>query len=686
MDANGLRFWQLAQPADWRHDPAETAPLTAFVRGGVRLASAMTAPPATEDPALDAVRRELVPQASDLNGTHARYVSASHQVMASGALADEVVAWTPPTGWEPSDLMMGWDGVLYVASEAAGQIALNDRKRRWDDQMIALTGFVPWRMAAHPDGGAWVLDRQNRRLALLTGAPLRTRPYAPYDPKVWRPVNENGDPPRLELLRDVVWPAGEQPVALAASPGGRLVVLSWVGTGSTIRLLDGKRLADPVRLNLVLHPSTISWVDENLVAVLPAGWKEAAVYDVSVQAAALDPVGDFYPLPDHDGGPFVHGFALPVSYPTAKGPKPLHHISLPSYAPRGVVLSATTLDSFDPHTVWHRLYLEAAIPSHTSIVVWLAARDDTDARQLKDSDWYPHSFGEGGDGPRGAWMREPSEIPFHPGFLECPPKPDEVGLFTALVQRTGRTVRALRGRYLFVKAVLAGDGRVTPELAALRIYGSRFSYRDRYLPELYRESVVEPESEQSGKATRADFLERFLANFEGVLTSIEDRVSFSWLLTDPKTAPDDVLPWLGSFIGFTFDPLVPVDRRRVLLENASQLYRRRGTLQGIELAIDIVTGGLWSSGEVVVFEDWRLRRTFATILGARLDDIDDPLLMTSISSGNSYVGDTFFLGDENRKEFLAIYNADLPETPDEQAAIERLFDQLAYRMTLLVHL
>jgi hypothetical protein len=32
------------------------------------------------------------------------------------------------------------------------------------------------------------------------------------------------------------------------------------------------------------------------------------------------------------------------------------------------------------------------------------------------------------------------------------------------------------------------------------------------------------------------------------------------------------------------------------------------------------------------------------------------------------------LGEEWRKEFLALYAADLPTTPDEDEAIERLFD------------
>ena len=75
----------------------------------------------------------------------------------------------------------------------------------------------------------------------------------------------------------------------------------------------------------------------------------------------------------------------------------------------------------------------------------------------------------------------------------------------------------------------------------------------------------------------------------------------------------------------------------------------------------------------------------ATILGTNLDDPDDPLLAGLSQSGNSFVGDTLFLGDELNKEFLALFGADLPKTQAEEAAIEAFFDGLAYRITVLVH-
>jgi len=87
---------------------------------------------------------------------------------------------------------------------------------------------------------------------------------------------------------------------------------------------------------------------------------------------------------------------------------------------------------------------------------------------------------------------------------------------------------------------------------------------------------------------------------------------------------------------------------------------------------------------VILVEDFRLRHTFATILGADLAIHDDPLLPGYSASSNSFVGDTLFLGDPNRKEFLSLFANDLL-TPSEDQSVEQFFDRLAYRMTVFTH-
>jgi hypothetical protein len=122
-----------------------------------------------------------------------------------------------------------------------------------------------------------------------------------------------------------------------------------------------------------------------------------------------------------------------------------------------------------------------------------------------------------------------------------------------------------------------------------------------------------------------------------------------------------------------------------MLEAAPRIRPWRGTLRGLALALDALTEGAVARGGIVIVEDFRLRRTFSTILGVDLAVEDDPLLPGLHRSGNSYVGDTLFLGDERRKEFLALFGEGVPATAAEEAAVERFFDELAHRVTVLVH-
>ena len=108
------------------------------------------------------------------------------------------------------------------------------------------------------------------------------------------------------------------------------------------------------------------------------------------------------------------------------------------------------------------------------------------------------------------------------------------------VQRAGAARRAalrdLRGRRLWLRVNLYGNGRSTPEIAALRLWGERFSYVRQYLPELYRDEEVFDRN-AAGAATPHDFLERFSQLFESVLTPLEDCIAEARALSDPASTP-----------------------------------------------------------------------------------------------------------------------------------------------------
>lgn len=699
MDANGLRFWMLAEERHWQieGDP----PLLSYnrARQSIQLAS-QRQPVAFSDADVAgaegdaAARLEQCPQARDNFETRAYWDGAQSRVMATGALPGAVPIFAPPVGALVTDLVLGFDGVLYIAMD--GQIVLLDRRDRWSPVTLSAPDFSAWRLAADPSGGVWALDRAQRRLGRVQGLPLPTRPFKPYSVNTFRPCDEDRDPPRLRIVESAVWPAEERPVALACSAAGRVALLTWVtGADAHLRLLERDEFGPPQIIDGARFPYSLAWLgDERIAVLLVNSEREVPVYEVIAGGQHLPLVGDFYPLRGHTGAPFTHGVSEPPHYPTPNNTVPLLPLSLPSFSPTGAAQS-TAIDSGTTETVWHRLYLEASIPPHCGVRVLLAVSDVFEPPASPD-DWHEHQFGERfmpGDGvtPRGAWLAQPSEVAFHPGLLLCPREPNRAGLFTALIQRSNRRVRTLRGRFLWVRLQLEGDGRATPEVAALRAYASRFSYLNQYLPELYREMLFGADADaiipadQPKTSTPADFLERFLNNFEGILTPLEDRIRSAYLLTDPRTTDEEALPWLGNWIGVAFDAAYPVARQRRLMEIAPRLFRQRGTPHGLALALDTATGGGVRGGEIVILEDFRLRRTFATILGADLADEDDPLLGGLVVSGNSYVGDTLFLGDEQRKEFLALFNADLAVSEREADAIEALFDRLAHRITVLVH-
>ena len=83
-------------------------------------------------------------------------------------------------------------------------------------------------------------------------------------------------------------------------------------------------------------------------------------------------------------------------------------------------------------------------------------------------------------------------------------------------------------------------------------------------------------------------------------------------------------------------------------------------------------------------EDFRLRRLLATLLGVDRADESDPLLAGLVVSGNSVVGDSLVLGEEETAELRSLYGEQVTTATDVVA--RRAFQgELAHRATVLVH-
>lgn len=86
------------------------------------------------------------------------------------------------------------------------------------------------------------------------------------------------------------------------------------------------------------------------------------------------------------------------------------------------------------------------------------------------------------------------------------------------------------------------------------------------------------------------FLSQFLTVFEGILTPIEQAVDNFDLYLDPHTAPAFFLNQLARWLGMPLDEKWTEPKRRAVVAEAADLYRRRGTRRGLSRHLEIYAG------------------------------------------------------------------------------------------------
>ena len=225
----------------------------------------------------------------------------------------------------------------------------------------------------------------------------------------------------------------------------------------------------------------------------------------------------------------------------------------PGLATLGQLLTQA-IDSGIPRCRWHRVRIDADVPSGTMISVAVATSEiagDLNPK-IKSED-------EG-------WETFPAGVP-HP--LDW--KGGEAGALDFLIDQPP-------GRYLYLRVRMKGDGVATPVARRVRLDFPRVTSLN-FLPPVYRDN---PEAE--------DFTERFLALFDASIGNLDRAIERAPALLDPAGVPDDVLPWLGSFLDVVFDAAWQPDLRRKILKALPDLYRRRGTVSGLTEAIKLVFG------------------------------------------------------------------------------------------------
>ena len=517
--------------------------------------------------------------------------------------------------------------------------------------------FAPFDMAPIPGGGLWILDRDNRRYWGLDRG-LRPRNDTP---DVNLPIAGDFQPtdPAAAPAKPITFPNGvalnfpatSDPLAIEALPDCSVLILEQPANGAfpiVHRFKNGKEPGASASSQGII----------DVIEGKPAGFRFTAqdfafVPNTDPNAIATDPIGHLYFVSTAGNQSFKFAVFLKGTVLTLTADPA--YLPMQFYAGRGLVAAAGTpyydftdqwvplveqprprfagsavietpasvepfsndlargpLDGRDPGCIWHRLMLDASIPPGTSVRVHTRAADDPGSLHL--APWQPEPTPyRRGDG---------SELPFDHSTSS-----GRYGTYELLFQQA-------RGRFLQIKLELKGDGRSSPKLRALRAYYPRFSYLERYLPALYRED-----------AESASFLDRFLANVEGLFTAIEDKIAAVQILLDVRSAAPDALEWLIGWFGVAADPSWDDSRRRLFLRNAMRFFAYRGTARGLQMALHLamdrcVDDSVFAdpaaapiqATSVRIMETFRTRKTPAVLLG----DPTDLNVSRPVSSGTHW--------------------------------------------------
>ena len=468
--------------------------------------------------------------------------------------------------------------------------------------------FTPFDMAARPGGGVFILDRVNRNYWALDrhfnviagdeGETIleeaRVDDFQPMDESAVHGTKPRVFPKTFSLLASPL--ALTDPIAIEALPDGTVLILDFDPAERFSRIYRyrfSEQLDDEISTEVVLklieqpqqndfslagydmafvpeHEELGELVSDRLYVVAADGNQSYAfrlcLRDGEVE---LQAIAEYLPMRLF-GGKALVGTKTGAFYDFAENWIPLIQQRRPRYVPEATfetplktALNRPYFDAGEPDCVWHRIMLDANIPPETSVEIWSrAANEEADLTRLP-------------------WQREPapylradgSEIPFlrsqQTTCAGVPKLKTGAGTWELLFQRA-------RGRYLQLKIRLKGDERTTPRLRALRAYYPRFSYLTNYLPGVYRED------QQS-----ASFLDRFLANVEGMYTTLEDKIAAMQILFDVRSAPTEVLDWLGGWFGVALDPSWDEARRRMFISHAMDFFQYRGTIRGLTMALHL---------------------------------------------------------------------------------------------------
>jgi len=432
-------------------------------------------------------------------------------------------------------------------------------------------GAVAAALAAAPDGGLWLRDAKAPRLLKLDRELRLEAKQVSNGPPVFAPDGADpGESWRAEPIA-IDLAAVPAPAGLATLADGSLILLDApTGAPGALYILDpgATAIRELLALDFAATCFTAEATDGETPTLLiaDAGGNQARRIALTTkaglwQAAALP---DTLPLRRFGGRALV---MIQGKAHYDSGPKDPLWVQIVEVVHRRFAPAASFVtpifDGGVPQCVWDKLRIDGCIPAGATVRIEARANDDEAALAAAAAS---------------GWAAQPPLV-LSPSGPELPGKRAIAEIATDAAASKGSwglLLQNLVGRYAQLRITLGGDERVTPRLRALRLWYPRFSWAERFLPGLYRE---EPAS--------FSFLDRFLANFEGLDTAIEDRIATIETLFDPRIAPVGTLDWLAGWYEVALDPAWDERRRRLFIANAARFFGWRGTIRGLQLALKL---------------------------------------------------------------------------------------------------
>jgi phage tail-like protein len=485
---------------------------------------------------------------------------------------------------EPRGLAIDVDDRLFVAESGAGRIVVVDI---WSGRVLRSV-----RVAAPGGGIAAPLDLacSGRRVwALLAGTPWLVALEARRGP--W-PVPFT--PP--EGI-----PSDARPVRVAASCRG-LPLLLFADSSDAAGRAWVVALDPPRAIVEVAFATDLELLASDSLVVAHRPGEPLSSYDLEPDAVIA---GRPLRARGYDGLGIARAPDGGVVYGTASGGWARALPARLRYARSGRV-ATYRLDSHTLQNEWGRVFLDACVPTGADVRIHCATTDEV------------------GDEPAVPWVppvNVDSATIVRPELTPPLPPVALAPAADAVVQgvhrrESGRElpwsrpaagdafetyeapVIAPPGRYLWITLELLGNTNVTPCIRALRAEHASHDLMRR-LPRAF-----------SREERQASFLGRYLAMLEGLTFDLDARGAARERLLDPRVTPEELLQWLGGFVGLALDERWPLDARRMLVAEAPELFRLRGTVASLERMLEILLGR-----RPLIVERFKLRGLGGVLVG-----------------------------------------------------------------------